>query len=277
MVPGIFARTYASKDPATVFRRIRADGFSAVQFNLSCAGLDPIPAQLPDGTGAGVLARARAEGLTLAALSGTWNMVHPDPEARRAARRGFANVLAAARDMEVPLVTLCTGSRDAADMWRAHPDNASPAAWTDLRAEMDMALEAAEAMELALAIEPEPGNVVADARLARRFLDEVGSPRLGIILDAANLLPPEALPRQAEVVAEALDLLGGNLMLVHAKDVDARGVVVPAGEGAVDLADFVGRVRATGYDGALVGHGFEEADAPGVARRLSALIADGAR
>ena len=125
--------------------------------------------------------------------------------------------------MRVSLVTLCTGSRDATNMWHAHPDNASAEAWADLRAELDWALEAAEKAGVSLAIEPEPGNVVADARLARRLLDEVADRRLGIILDAANLLPPEAMPRQAAIVAEATDLLGGDLLLVHAKDVDAQG------------------------------------------------------
>jgi sugar phosphate isomerase/epimerase len=271
MLAGVFARTYASKDAAEVFARIRADGFGAVQFNLSCAGLDPLPAELPKGLGASVRDAARAQGLTIAALSGTWNMAHPDPATRDGNQARFLNVLAVAREMEVSLVTLCTGSRDVADMWRAHPDNASKAAWADLRGEMDRALAAAETAGINLAIEPEPGNVVANAALAARLLDEVGSPRLGIILDAANLLPPEALPQQAEVVAEAVDRLGGRLALVHAKDVDATGKVVPAGQGEVDLPAFVGLIRATGYDGALIGHGFGEADAPAVARVLADL------
>ncbi len=272
MTPGIFARTYASKDPATLFAQIRKDGYEAVQFNLSCAGLDPLPARLPTGLGQAVLAAAAGNALTLCALSGTYNMAHPDPSQRRADRARFLNVLIAATDMRVSLVTLCSGSRDATNMWHAHPDNASPDAWKDLRAELDWALEAAEKAGVSLAIEPEPGNVVADAPLARRLLDEVADRRLGIILDAANLLPPEALPRQADIVAEATDLLGGDLLLVHAKDVDAQGRVVPAGRGVVDLPSFVRRIRATGYAGAVVGHGFEEADAPAVAAYLSTLI-----
>lgn len=272
MMPGIFARTYASKDPAVVFAQIRKDGFAALQFNLSCAGLDPLPAHLPPELPARVQAASEAEELTLSALSGTYNMAHPDAALRKANRAGFANVVKAAQGMGVSLVTLCTGSRDASDMWRAHPDNASASAWADLRAELDWALGLAEEADLRLAIEPEPGNVVADASLARRLLDEVGSSRLGIILDAANLLPPERIERQAEIVAEATDLLGRDLFLVHAKDVDASGKVVPAGQGAVDLPAFVARVRSTGYDGPLVGHNFAEAEAPGVAAYLRSLI-----
>lgn len=272
MVPGVFARTYASKDPAVLFAHARRDGFATLQFNLSCAGLDPLPAQLPSGAGEAVLAAANANGVALCALSGTYNMAHPDPERRNADRRGFINAVYAARAMGVGLVTLCTGSRDALNMWRAHPDNASTEAWSDMRAELDWALSIAEAAGISLGVEPEPGNVVADAPLARRLLDEVGARRLGIVLDAANLLPSEELSRQADVVAKATDLLGGDLLLVHAKDVDEKGKVVPAGRGAVDLPNFVKRVRSTGYDGALVGHGFDEPDAPAVAVYLQSLI-----
>ena len=96
MTPGIFARTYASKNPAVLFAQIQRDGYRAAQFNLSCAGLDPLPARLPAGLGKTVCAAANANGLTLCALSGTYNMAHPDPSQRDADRARFLNVLTAA-------------------------------------------------------------------------------------------------------------------------------------------------------------------------------------
>ena len=56
---------------------------------------------------------------------------------------------------------------------------------------------------LMLAVEPEPGNVVRDAAVARRLLDEVGADHLRIILDAANLIGSPGLDRQADIVAQA--------------------------------------------------------------------------
>ncbi|SMG60512.1 sugar phosphate isomerase/epimerase family protein [Paraburkholderia susongensis] len=272
MTPGVFARTYAARFPGELFARIRGDGFSSVQFNLSCARLASLPAELPDGVAAAVAEGARREGVVLSALSGTYNMAHPDATRRARDRRALANVIRAARDMGVSLVTLCTGSRDPEDMWRAHPDNASGQAWATLRDELEHALGLADTYGVALGIEPEPANVVANAVLARRILDEMDSPRLGIVLDAANLLPRDVLPRQHEIVAQAADLLGGNLLLVHAKDIDASGNVVPAGKGAVDLPAFVARVSAAGYDGPLIAHNFAESAAPEVAAYLASLI-----
>lgn len=272
MTPGVFARTYSTKSTGELFSRIRADGFTATQFNLSCAGLAPLPQELPEGIAASIAHSAQKADVTICALSGTYNMAHPAPMHRRSLRLGFANVMRAAREMGVPLVTLCTGSRELSDMWRAHPDNTSRQAWYDLRDELTFALALADEFDLVLGIEPEPGNIICDAIAARRVLDEVGSHRLGIVLDAANLLPPRAQARQQEIVAQATDLLGEDLLLVHAKDIDSAGVVVPAGKGAVDLPQFVARVRAAGYDGPLVGHNFEEAEAPGVAAYLQSII-----
>jgi sugar phosphate isomerase/epimerase len=273
MIAGIFTRTYAEKS-AHVFDLVKRDGFAAAQLNLISLGLESLPLTIDLAQLTAAAAAAQRAGVTLVALSGTYNMAHPDKARRLDARPRFENVCRAAAAMEIGLVTLCTGSRDGANMWAHHAENKTPAAMRDLRAEMDWALDVAARHGLTLAIEPEPGNVIADARIARRFLNEVKSDRLKIILDAANLLPPEALPRQHAVMDEAVALLGADTVLAHGKDIDAQGHVVAPGQGAVDLAHFVRALRKANYKGALVAHGFEEKDAKTAAAALTKLIAE---
>jgi len=271
MFPAIFAKTYPGADAAQVLAAAAADGYRGVQFNLQCAGIASVPDTLPEGLAEGVARAAAATGVTLSALSGTYNMAHPEPAVRARGRAGFAQVLRAAQRMGAPIVTLCTGTRHPSNMWAPHPDNAYASAWSDLRAELDVILPWAEAAGVRLGVEPEHANVVADADLARRLLDEVKSPYLGIVLDAANLLSPVALPRQREVMDHAFERLGDALLLAHAKDMDAQGGVVGAGQGAVDLDHFAARLREVGYAGALVGHGFELKDARSSAMTLQRL------
>lgn len=273
MYSAIFARTYPFTTAAGVFDAIANDGYEGVQFNLSCVGLEPVPASLPDGAAEAVAAEAAARSIRISALSGTYNMAHPDEAVRLASRPRFANVITAAKRMGAPIVSLCTGSRNADNMWAAHPDNTTEAAWRDLRRELDFALELAADAGISLAIEPEPGNVITDARIARRLLDEVGAKNLGIILDAANLLSPETLGQQKAIMAEAVELLGKDTLLAHAKDISASGKVVAPSHGAVDLETFVSLLRKAGFDGALVAHGFEHADTAVAARALKDLIA----
>jgi sugar phosphate isomerase/epimerase len=74
------------------------------------------------------------------------------------------------------------------------------------------------------------------------------------------------------VIAGATALLGDAIVLCHAKDMAGNGKVVAAGKGVVDLAFFVAQVKAAGFDGALVGHGFAASEAPAVAAHLKDLI-----
>jgi sugar phosphate isomerase/epimerase len=272
MYSAIFGRTYPLTNSSDVLAAAAADGFCGVQFNLLSAGLASLPEELPEGVAEQVRDAAQSRKIRLAALSGTYNMAHPDPNARAASREGFRNVVKAAQRMGSPIVTLCTGSRDPHDMWKRHPDNQSVVAWSVFRGELDFALGLAETAGIRLGVEPEPGNVVNDADAARRLLDEVASPLLGIVLDAANLLSSETLTEQHEVIERAAQLLGDSLLLAHAKDIDFFGHVAAAGEGAVDLAWFVTALRGVGYDGALIGHGFPAEKAAHVSKILAGLI-----
>jgi sugar phosphate isomerase/epimerase len=274
---GVFSRTYRSNGNGPVgvdkiFSRIAQDGFQAVQFNFSSAGLAALPKDSPEAAIKEVMATARQNGLTICALSGTYNMAHPDMARRQSDRIGFTNVVRAAQIMQVPLVTLCTGTRDATDMWKAHPDNGSAEAWSTMRGELDFALGLAERRGITLGVEPEPGNVIANASVARRLLDEIAAPHLKIVMDAANLLPPESQSRQREVIAEAVALLGADLALVHTKDVGPGGEAVAAGRGVVDFHNFLKAILSTGYQGPLVSHNFPEQDAAYVSGYLGRVL-----
>ena len=276
MYSAIFSRTYPMKDISAVLDVVAADGFAGIQANLSSAGLASLPDTLPAGTGLQVRSAADTRGIRIAALSGTYNMAHPDATVRQASRVGFRNVIKAARQMGAPVVTLCTGSRDPHDMWKFHPDNYGEAAWNDLRAELGFALALAQDAGIQLAIEPEPANIIREAKAAERLLQEMASRHLGIILDAANLLTPETLPKQHGIMNEAADLLGDALLLAHAKDIDASGHVVAPGEGSVDLVAFARTLHTVGYDGALIAHGFAADKTGAAAKALQRIIGESA-
>jgi sugar phosphate isomerase/epimerase len=269
MLAGIFSRTYAVKGEA-VFSAIKRDGFSAAQLNLSSLGLESLPHSLPEEVVLQAKDDAAKHGVLLAALSGTYNMIHPDIAYRKAQRGKFANVVQAAKLIGIGVVTLCTGSRDKNNMWAHHADNQSAEAWRDFRVELDAALSLAEG--LTLAIEPEPGNVVRDAKIARWLLDEVGSRHLKIILDAANLIGQDGLARQHQIMVEAFELLGQDVVLAHAKDIDTNGSVVTPGHGAVDLKAFAALLKRAKFSGAFVAHGFEEKDANAAGNALTTIL-----
>lgn len=270
---GIFAKTFAGTDPMSVLSAAREAGFAAVQYNMACSGLDAMPDHISPDTITTIRQATVATGIEIAAVSGTYNMIHPDRAVRQAGQRRLKLLIENATAMGTPMVTLCTGTRDPDDQWCDHPANASPEAWADLLAEMAQAAMVAEAHTIRLGIEPELANVVSDAGKARLLIDTLQSPALAVVLDPANLFERTTLAGQHRIFNQAVELLGDRIVMAHAKDRDSAGHFVAAGQGVIDFPYFLSLLNGAGFQGDLVTHGLSADAAPSVARFLTRALA----
>ena len=261
---GIFARTFSRPDLACTLDAVTDYGFSLVHLGMLSAGLDAMPNDISDAKIDEVRWATHARGVTVASLSGTFNMIHPDSSIVSDGLARLAVLAASARPIGAELITLCTGSRDADSMWRRHPGNDAPEAWDDLLGAMSTALVSADRYDVTLGIEPEPGNVVNSAEKCRRLLDYFDSARLKVAFDPANLISTNLARDRSELLDEAFALLGPDIIVVHGKDCDRNGRVAPAGQGVVPWRLVVDRLReCNGNDQIpLVIHGLEESDVP---------------
>jgi sugar phosphate isomerase/epimerase len=269
---GIFARTFSRPDLAATLDAVRATGLEAMQFNMALAGGPSLPDAIPEALAARVKDETARRGLVMAAVSGTYNMAHPDPAVRAGGGRRLAALVAAAPALGTEIVTLCTGTRDTDDMWRRHPDNGTSEAWRDMLAGVADAVAAAEAHGVTVAFEPEHANVVDSAAAGRRLLDEIRSEHLKVVIDAANLVSGDRLDGQADTLREAFDLLGGDVVLAHAKDVRRDGTIVAAGRGDLDYDLYVALLAGTGGGVPLILHGLAEAEVAGSVAFLEATL-----
>lgn len=271
---GVFGKTFPGTDPDQVFAQVKAAGFDAVQHNWASSGLASIPETIPDGAADTAREAARAHGLAMVAISGTTNLIHPDRALRQQGIDRLIGTIRAAPALGAPVVTLCTGSRNAEDQWADHPDNQTPDAWKDLVASMEQLLPEAEAAGVKLGVEPELANVVGSTLAARRLIDDMQSDALTIIFDPANLFDEEAdLAEQRFLVNHGLELLAGLIGMAHAKDRTADGAFVAAGQGVLDYPFFLEKLRQTGFGGPLVAHGLAAEEAPAVAAFLRGQLA----
>lgn len=240
----------------------KAHGLQCVQISMTCAGLPEMPDAIPPELTGRIRRETAARGLELASVQGTFNMCHPDPEQRAT---GLRRLRLLTQSFPGVPVHLCTGTRDRASMWRRHPDNGTPEAWRDMAACVRDAAAIAAETKSVLAFEPEINNVVDSARKARRIIDETGSPYLKLTMDPANLFPAGTLPRMREILEEAFALVGKDIALAHAKDLDHDGDAghKAAGEGLLDYDLYMRLLRASGFQGALLLHGLSKAQVPG--------------
>jgi sugar phosphate isomerase/epimerase len=253
----------------------KACGLACAQVSLDCAGLPAMPDQISPELSQRIRREAAARGITIAAVQGTFNMSHPDAEHRRTGLRRLRVLAEACRQMGTSRIHVCTGTRDPDNMWRRHPDNDAPESWRDMVACVREAADIARQANVVLAFEPEVNNVVDSARKARRLLDEIGSPHLKVTIDPANIFHAGELPRMREILDEAFTLVGKDIVLAHAKDLDHGGDAghVAAGEGKLDYDRYLALLRAYQFTGPLLLHGLSEAQVPGCVAFLRLKLA----
>ena len=103
-------------------------------------------------------------------------------------------------------------------------------------------VEYAEKMGVIVAIEPVCRHIVCNPKRARKVLDAINSPNLQIIFDPVNLIETWNYEQREEIFAEAIELLGKDVAVVHIKDFiiqDGKMVSVAAGTGMMDYSQIV--------------------------------------
>jgi sugar phosphate isomerase/epimerase len=255
---GIFAKTFQRPTLEQTLDAVASHGLTHIQFNMSCMGLATLPDKLDEGSCVWISQMFQERGLTMAAISGTFNMVDPNSSRLEHNLHRLDVLAGACRWLDTRIITLCTGSLDAHDMWKWHPDNSRKSTWERLVETMRAAVAIADRYEVTLAFEPEINNVVSSVMRARRLLDEIGSPWLKVVIDPANLLHSGDLSQLGEmlesagllavlskvglesvfdkgrfvaILDEAFDWLGAEIILAHAKN-------PPGIEDAVDSGKF---------------------------------------
>ena len=258
---GIFSKTFARPTLAGVLDAVAAHGLQHVQFNLDCAGLEPMPDVIDDATCDVIRQALAARGIEMAAISGTFNMIDPDLYQRQLGLQRLRVLAAACARLGTHVITLCTGTRDPVSMWRRHPDNDSAEAWQEMLASMYVAAEIAADFNVTMGFEPEVSNVVDSARKGRRLLDTIQSPHLKVVMDGANVFHAGELSKMHAVLDETFDLLGNDIVLAHAKDISQDGEAGhdAAGTGLLDYDYYLALLQRVGYTGPLILHSLSEA------------------
>ena len=270
---GVCSSDFNDMSADALFQKAADFGFSAMQLAFSsvtdadCTATGQI--EIPDAVNPAAIKAIRtasdACGVEIAAVNGTFNMTHPDPEIRAEGVRRFSGFAEAVAALDVPFVSLCTGTRYAPHLWRPHPDNTTPEAWADMMDTMRRVVEIAERLNLTLAVETEAANVIDSAEKARKMMDDIGSEKLKMIIDCANLFHAGmAKPENVRpVIGNAFDVFGRDIVLAHGKDIAAGDGIdfCPTGRGIIDYPFFVERLNACGYAGPMLLHGVYDDDA----------------
>ncbi|MET9428286.1 MULTISPECIES: sugar phosphate isomerase/epimerase family protein [unclassified Streptomyces] len=228
-------------------------GYDGVGLTLDHMHLDPLAPDLAARTDR-VARRLDALGLGVTVETGARyvldprrkhgpSLLDPDPDGRAARTRLLLRAVRVAADLGAHAVHCFSGTT---------PDGTStPTAWKRLEESLTPVLDAAAAAGVPLAIEPEPGHLLAtldDFHHLRRTLGDPAPHLLGLTLDIGHCQCLEPAP-PADCVRAAAPWLH------HVQIEDMRRGVhehLPFGEGEIDFPPVLEALTATGYQGLTV-------------------------
>ncbi|MFF8918745.1 sugar phosphate isomerase/epimerase family protein [Streptomyces sp. NPDC015032] len=229
-------------------------GYDGVGLTLDHMHLDPLAPDLHARTRR-VASRLRELGLDVTVETGARyildprrkhgpSLLDPDPEARAARTRLLVRAVAIAADLGAHAVHCFSGI--------APPDTTPDTAWQRLTGSLAPVLDAADRAGIPLAIEPEPGHLLADLAGFHRLRVLSGDPPpLGLTLDIGHCQCLEPAP-PADCVRDAAPWLR------HVQIEDMRRGVhehLPFGDGEIDFPPVLEALDAlsdTGYRGLTV-------------------------
>ncbi|NLL91739.1 MAG: sugar phosphate isomerase/epimerase [Ruminococcaceae bacterium] len=245
-----------------LFDAVSIYGFKEMQLNFSSVCGEEMPEKIEPEFAARIKKAADDRGIVISAVSGTFNMIHPDPAVRAEGVVRFEQIAAICSILDCKVITLCTGTRDRDLMWRWHDDNEKPDAWDDLLDTTEKLIPIADKYDVILGIETEASNVVNTPEKALKLINSFETDRLKIIFDPANLFRKGmAKPENAvKVIEEAFALLKDYIVIVHGKDIHAGDGIsfTSAGRGIVPFERMLELLDDIGYNGSIIIHGMRD-------------------
>ena len=195
-------------------RKVVAGGFSGGQVFFS----DPLEAQASE------VKRVKQAfddaGLVVAQTNGWYEcLINPDERIRAEGIKGLSALVRLGRQLDTRFVYVRPGSMNPGGHWWPHKDNHSAVTFDRLVATMKTVSAVAESEGITLGIEGHVVSTLDTAQRIRDLLDAVGSKALKFNFDPVNFVGTvHDLYDPSALLNEAYDLLGKDMVALHAKD-----------------------------------------------------------
>lgn len=205
-------------DIDTVLDTVKENGIHQIQlaFGKSIAGFDFGPGHYSPGMAHMIGDKLKERNIHVSVLGCYINPVVPDEEARKASVAKFIEHLKYAKIIGADMVGTETGrySND----FQVVPETYTEECYRRLLLSMKEIVAAAEKLGVIVGIEAVHDHTLYSPEMMRRFLDDIDSPNVEVILDPVNLISAEDCMNQEAVLERAFRLYGDRISMVHVKD-----------------------------------------------------------
>lgn len=199
-------------------KRIKRDGFSCVQLDLSFKDMDLALDRLTKEKCHIIRDAFRDANLPIVAISGYTNIIHPDPDKRKKNLDGLKTLLKFARDLGTPYVISETGTYNKESDWVFDPKNATEEAYEEVCKTIEDLAKFAYDHGAVFLVENYVNNVIGSVEQVLRLFADVNHPGLGLLMDPTNYFTDHNIDAVDEEINRIMDALGDKIKIAHAKD-----------------------------------------------------------
>ncbi|GHU39089.1 hypothetical protein FACS1894190_02290 [Spirochaetia bacterium] len=243
---GVFASEIKADSPAELFQKIKDYGFSCIQFDYQSVCKETLTQKIVSELNSQIAAEITKYNIEIAAINSNLNISHTN-------LKQFELTASSCKDLSCPLITLSTA---------LEPNNNTQETWKDLCRITEQCLKIADTYNINIGIEIDTTHIINTPQQAKKFLDELKSHRLKIILDVANLFQngTATYTDMKIIIGNAFELIGRDIALVHVKDVKSGNGLefVKAGNGIIDYHILFEELIKVKYTGDYIIHTFEK-------------------
>lgn len=201
-----------------VFGAVQKQGIHEIQLALSksIADVDSSYGHYSAGLGRTISERLKSHEIHVSVLGCYINPTNPNEAMRQAEVRKFIEHLKYARAIGADMVGTETGRYD--PEFNVVPYTYSEGCYQLLLKSMREITAAAEKLGVMVGVEPVHDHTLYSPEMMRRFLEDMDSPNIEVILDPVNLLSAENYESQKSVTEKAFALFSDKISVVHMKD-----------------------------------------------------------
>ena len=217
LLPGIFTGYYPYAMDEVIMR-IKTSDFSCVQLDVSFKDCDVAKELLTKQKAIEIRDKFRDANLPIVAVSGYTNLVHPDPDKRKANIAYIKMMMERALDLGCPYVASETGTynRDSDWVWDDH--NASEAAYQEAcEIIYDVTKFALENGAIYI-VENYVNNVIGSVEQVLRLFKDINLPNIKLLCDPTNYFDESNINDVDNQLRRIFDALSDKMVMAHAKD-----------------------------------------------------------
>lgn len=220
--------------------KVKANNIEQVQlaFQKSITDIDFTTGNYNPGLGHYISRRLKENNIHVAVLGCYINPTNPIEEKRVASVKRFIEHLKYARAIGADMVGTETGRMD--EDFRIVPETYTEGAYQLLLKSMREIVSAAEKLGVIVGVEGVATHTLYSPEMMLRFLRDIDSPNVEVILDPVNLLDRNNYTIQEDVIDRVFKYYGDRISVMHLKDfkLDENGDVAfeQVGDGLFNYA-----------------------------------------